>query len=307
MSHLSSPVTALRDIQSDVRRKAYCLLAASLSSNYEACLGGHCALEPYTSVITGITRPLSALARPRRSPGSIQKRLSPYHCTTSQQVAFTGDIPRLDTSYECEDTHFLPFQARYQSLFSTSLLHSYEAKAKHHVMAKNVSHQVSGKDMQTPPHKNSQPHTRSSANKRSKKPMKSNITNKVKSRHSAGLTPDESQDDDGEGGSSAIEESKSSAGEPDVTALSGAHQHVVGGAGTRLAGHDVDDEDMFNDVSMSDDGQAVGGASENDGSDDEGYNDLDDVSDSEGSEDEAGESGILRSAEQDLIERVRTN
>lgn len=170
-------------------------------------------------------------------------------------------------------------------------------------MSKTISQKLSDGDMQPPPQKKSQGSARDFTHKKHKKPLKSNITNKVKSRRSEVVTPGDSEDDDGEGDSSAIEEQKSAVDEPDALALSGAQQQAVVPAARRLAGHKSIEADMFNDTDMTEDIQAVAGA-ENDGagSDDDDYADVENVSNSEESEDEVDERNILRSAERDLID-----
>ena len=133
--------------------------------------------------------------------------------------------------------------------------------------------------------------------------MKSNITNKVKSRHSGNppaSSEDESDGDEGDGGT--IDEQPDSAEEPDVFALSSARQHEFDAA-RRLAGLEGEDDDMFQDMEINDATQAVAGDEfKIDGSEDNDYVDVDDVSDSDASDGENDELHVLQSAERDLID-----
>ena len=139
--------------------------------------------------------------------------------------------------------------------------------------------------------------------KSGKKPMKSNITNKVKPRHTAGTPPaGDSQNEDDEGDSSAVEEHRNAADEPDVFALSGAPRLRVDEAAQHLAGHKSRDEDMFHAVVWDDTPQAFAGAECDPNESDEDYADVENVSDSDESETDQDDRGILRSAEQDLID-----
>lgn len=136
--------------------------------------------------------------------------------------------------------------------------------------------------------------------KSSKKPMKSNITNKMKSRQ-AMSQPQEMDDDDGVGGegeSSAEDEHGDSAEEPDVSALSGAlrSRHT-----SRLAGITSDTRDTVHNKGSDEEMQALSGAERLECENDDDYADVEDVSDSEGSDDGEDEHTVLRSAEQDLI------
>ena len=169
-------------------------------------------------------------------------------------------------------------------------------------MSKINSRQLLGGETPTPPQNKSRASARGFSQKRQKKPMKSNITNKVKSTHASAITPADSQSDDEEGDSSAIEEQKSTGEEPDAFALSDAQQQVFNGAAVRLTGHELEEHDMFKDVSMTDEEQAVAGAQQSrNGIDDNDYADVEYVSDSDESQDGADERSILRSAERDLI------
>ena len=171
-------------------------------------------------------------------------------------------------------------------------------------MAKVTTPQFSEGELQTP-RKNHHSSMRGSSNKSHKKPTKSNITNKVKSRQSGSAVIDDGQSDDENGDSSAIEEQQDTTEEPDAFALSGAQQSFDEAA-KRLAGHEFGDQDMFENMSMTASSQAMAGATRDGyGSDDDDYADVENVSDSEvsGAEgDEDDERSILRSVEKDLID-----
>lgn len=172
-------------------------------------------------------------------------------------------------------------------------------------MAKSTSQILSNGDMQ-----NQQQYKKSYSitekklpRKNNKKPMKSKITNKMKPRKANGqFTEDDGQGEDDDEDSSAMEEQTDAAEEPDAYTLPGAPQPVVGEDKLRLAGFGMENDDMFNEMTMIDDAQAVTGVERDaDGSDDD-YGDVENFSDSEASDDEEDEHGVLRSAEKDLID-----
>ena len=141
---------------------------------------------------------------------------------------------------------------------------------------------------------------KAAAKKSGKKPLKSNITNKVKSARSiktASAGADESDDDESD--SSAMGEHSISDEDADVFALPNGRQQSVVRAERRSAGPQSKDEDT-----MMDDGdmQAAAGAEESTDDDDQ-YADVEDISDSEESDGEGDTNAkkILRSAENDLI------
>ncbi|KAK3724176.1 hypothetical protein LTR37_001301 [Vermiconidia calcicola] len=172
-------------------------------------------------------------------------------------------------------------------------------------MSKIYPPSISDGDMHTPSHKNSHRKAQGALRDNNKKPMKSNITNKVKSKH-AGATPNsDSQGEDDDGDSSAIENTNSADEDADDFALSDDRQHDGREVARRLAGPELEDDDILTDISMTDAEQATGGAEQdNELSDDENYDDVDNVSDSEGSESET-EDNVLRSAEEDLIKEFQ--
>lgn len=131
-----------------------------------------------------------------------------------------------------------------------------------------------------------------------KKAFKSNITNKVKaSRNSNSATAGAAESDDEESDSSAIEERATAGEDADVFAPSKGRQQAIGGAERRSAGLRSNSEDMV----MS---EGVMGAQDSTDDDDDGqYADVEDVSDSDMSDDDGDidESRVLRSVESDLI------
>ena len=106
-------------------------------------------------------------------------------------------------------------------------------------MAKPISQTISNGDMQTQ-RENKKLHgsTQKPPHRSNKKTMKSNITNKMKTRRSgATVTINDDQDEDGNGESSGSEEQTKPAEEPDVQTLSGAQPDAVdGGRGGRYGG-----------------------------------------------------------------------
>jgi hypothetical protein len=167
-------------------------------------------------------------------------------------------------------------------------------------MSKITSQKLADGDIQKKPRSNAQIASR----KAPKKPMKSNITSKMKTRRSEIVAPGDTQGEDEEGDSSATEEHDDTPEDPDVSALPGAQRQSVGEPGKRLAGREPIVPDMFKVVSTSDDAQGIPGADEEDyeGSDEDGYEDLEDVSDGEESVNDVDERSILQSAERDLID-----
>ena len=168
-------------------------------------------------------------------------------------------------------------------------------------MSKNTSQKRSDGDIQKKPQSIAQ----TSSRKTLKKPMKSNITSKMRTRRTETVTPGDVEGEDDEGDSSATEEHDDTTEDPDVSALSGAQGQPGGETGKRLAGHDRKRRDMLEDIVVADDTQTVAGADDEqyEGSDGNDYEDVENVSvsDDEESADEDEDRSILRSAEQDLI------
>ena len=167
-------------------------------------------------------------------------------------------------------------------------------------MSKTTSQKLADGDIQKKPRNNAQ----ISSRKIPKKPMKSNITSKMKTRRSEIVESGDTQGEDEEGDSSATEEHDDTPEDPDVSALPGAQRQIGGETGKRLAGRDSNVPDMFGAVSTSSDAQAIAGTDEEDyeGSDEDDYEDLEDVSDGEESVNDVDERSILQSAEKDLID-----
>ena len=172
-------------------------------------------------------------------------------------------------------------------------------------MSKSTSQKLSHGDMQKKPQSIAQ----NSSRKTPKKPMKSNITSKMRTGRTEVVTPGDVEGEDDEGDSSATEEHDDTAEDPDVSALPGAQRQPGGETGKRLAGHDRKQPDMFSDIGVTDDTQTVAGADEEEyeGSDEDDYEDVEDVTDDEQSADEVEERNILRSAERDLIGEFERN
>ena len=167
-------------------------------------------------------------------------------------------------------------------------------------MSKITSRKLADGDIQQKPRNNAQTTSR----KAPKKPMKSNITNKMRTRRSEIVAAGDTQGEDEEGDSSATEEADDTPEDPDVSALPGAQRQSGGEPGKRLAGRDSKVPYMFKKVGVSDDAQTIAGADEEgyDESDEDDYDDLEDVSDGEESVNDADERSILQSAEKDLID-----
>lgn len=145
-----------------------------------------------------------------------------------------------------------------------------------------------------------QSQAKTASKKGGKKPLKSNITNKIKSTrsmNSASAGVAESEDDESD--SAAIDEHMDADEDGDAFALSNGRQQAVGGAERHSAGPQNKDEDMI----MSD--EMTGAQQSTDEDDDDQYADVEDVDDSEISDDDddgdLDESRVLRSAEDDLI------
>lgn len=136
--------------------------------------------------------------------------------------------------------------------------------------------------------------------KNSKTPMKSNITNKAKSHRAGGQSVEaDEQGEDESGDSSAIGEHASTTEDPDVSALPGTTASELGEETPRLAGLKTEDDDVIFDAEMLVDMQGV---DVDDNESEDGYADVENVSDSEVAEDEDDENDVLRSAERDLID-----
>jgi hypothetical protein len=130
---------------------------------------------------------------------------------------------------------------------------------------------------------------------RHNKPLKSNIKKIANGTRTGDVISDDSDGDD-EGDSTANEDDEDDDDDADVFALSGGPR-MKRNANGRLAGR------MSDDVNMFDADQAVPGAereSTND-SDEEDYNAVDEISDSDDSNADADEKTVLRKAERDLI------
>ena len=171
-------------------------------------------------------------------------------------------------------------------------------------MAKPASQTNRHGDMKTSRQKKMNGSDTGSSRKRRTRPIRSNITNKVKTRRSEDVTPSIDQGEDDDGDSSAIEDDQSAADEPDAFALPDTQSQDSSKATQRLAGHEPEGDEMFQDMSKADIMQSTEDTDcILDVNEDEDYADVDNVSDSEESDyDEADESSILRSAEQDLID-----
>lgn len=131
-----------------------------------------------------------------------------------------------------------------------------------------------------------------------KKMMKSNITNKMGSHRSDGCVSDEDvQAPEEEGDSSANDEQASSDDEPDVTALSGAGK-LSAEAEQRLAGY-TDDAMFIDEADMSDEMQATAGAGDPAQDDDDDYNGLP-ASDDGDSVADGDEASFMKDIENDL-------
>ena len=134
---------------------------------------------------------------------------------------------------------------------------------------------------------------------------KKTTTNKVSPSSSVGTdSADAVEGEDDEADSSAIEDQPSSdEEEADASALSGARQNGVA-ARQRPAGLKTNNNEDTTMNDGDDDDQTMAGAEEDatDGDDEDDYADIEDISDSEASDDEAfDESVVLKSAENDLI------
>ena len=139
-------------------------------------------------------------------------------------------------------------------------------------MSKNTSQKPSDGDIQTKSQNN--------ARKHHKKPMKSNITSKMRTRRSEVIAPGDVQGEDDDGDGSANEEHDDAIEDPDVSALPDAQSQSGGETGERLAGHDSKQQDE----------DVVGGADESSPtSSDDIYDDIEKISD----EDEFGEPGFF--------------
>lgn len=142
--------------------------------------------------------------------------------------------------------------------------------------------------------------------KKNKKPLKSNITNKIKSKHIGANDVGEIEDDADGGGGDATEDTLVNEEDPDVLALSGAQQPLFEGAAPRLAGHEEIENDMMIETIIDDFPQAVAGATEDgadyDGDDDD-YGGVEDFSDDERSD--VGETRMLQVAEEDLVKEFK--
>ena len=173
-------------------------------------------------------------------------------------------------------------------------------------MAKPTSHMTSNGDMQNERQSKRAQHSTQKLSRKSKKPMKSNITSKLRPRHPNGqVTGGDGQGEDDDGESSAIEEQTDLAEEPDVHTLPGATQPIVGENTPRLAGFEIEDDDMFNEMTMIDDTPTSTGAEPGAEESDDDYAGVEKVSDSDASdegEQEEYEQSVLRSAEKDLID-----
>lgn len=161
-------------------------------------------------------------------------------------------------------------------------------------MSKITSQKSSDRDLQTK--------SQSNASKRRNKPMKSNITNKMRTRRSEVVSPGDIQDEDDEGGSSASEEHNDETEDPDVTALPDAQPQNGGETGKRLAGHKPTQLDTIEANNMTNDDQAVEGANEEtEICDDDDYGDVENISDEgELSDSDSDDVDVLQAAEQDL-------
>lgn len=139
-----------------------------------------------------------------------------------------------------------------------------------------------------------------SKQKSSKMFVKSKTGSKTSKRH-VQLAVDSEGDEDTQG-DSASGELLDADREPDVLALSDEIQPGVSASAQRLAGYTSGGMDMFSVAATHDAGDAIGGAErEHEGSDDDDYADVENVSNSDSSEDEGEDDGILQSAEKDLI------
>lgn len=145
--------------------------------------------------------------------------------------------------------------------------------------------------------------------KKNKKPLKSNITNKIKSKHIGTNDVGEIEEDANDGGGGTTEDTLVNDDDADVFALSGAQQQHVEGAAQRLAGYEVHvkNETMI-DTGMEDVAQAVAGATDDavdyDGDDDD-YAGIDEFSDGEDERSDAAEKKMLEVAEEDLVREFK--
>lgn len=140
---------------------------------------------------------------------------------------------------------------------------------------------------------------KAASKKSGKKPFKSNITNKVKSTRAANnASADTAESDDDESDSSAIDEHDNSKEDEAAFALSNGRQQSGGNAGRRLAGPRKNDDTI-----MNDNAQATAGAEHSTDDDDDQYADVEDISDSDVSDDDGDitEKDVRRAAESDLI------
>ena len=110
-------------------------------------------------------------------------------------------------------------------------------------MSKSPSQKSSHGDMQNFQNRKAHGSAKGLSRKSNRKPAKSKITTKMKSRAAdSPLGADDEQSGDDAGDSSAIEEHKDHGEKPDAFALPGAEQQRSYGAAARLAGPDSEDE-----------------------------------------------------------------
>lgn len=144
-----------------------------------------------------------------------------------------------------------------------------------------------------------QSHAKAASKKGSKKPFKSNFTSQYKSSHAADSGAAANESDEEESDSSATEEHKNPDEDGDVFALPNGRQQPLVAAMRRSAGPRSKDEDMI----MSDDVPATAGAVQDTDDDDDQYADVEDIEESEASDDDGdiNECDVRRAAESDLI------
>lgn len=143
--------------------------------------------------------------------------------------------------------------------------------------------------------------TKNSPKNGGKRPLRSNITKSVRSARTSNSTAaDAAESDDEETDSSAVGDLAGSDEDADAFALSKGRQQTVGGAERRSAGPHKKMKDM---IMKDDDAVAGAGALQSSDDDDDQYADVEDISDSDLSDDEGdlNESQVLRSVENDLI------
>lgn len=166
-------------------------------------------------------------------------------------------------------------------------------------MSKIASHKLSDGDSQTksPNH----------AHKNRKKPMKSNITSKMRTRRADIVAPGDNKGQDDDGDSNADDEDDGTVDDPDVSALPSAHSQNGGETRKRLAGQEPKQQAIFG---ADDIAQTVAGADEDSAKicNDDDYVGVENVSDvdefGEPVDDYASDDSdeALEAAEQELID-----